>query len=252
MRRTRVRGLALGACAAGAIAFASGGCGGLTDQGENVVNGKQLFVAKCGACHVLNRAGTKGVTGPNLDMAFARAREDGFGSTTFQGIVHRQIQQPNKMPQVDPATGKTLPLMPAKLVTGEDAEDVAAYVADAVAKGGKDTGALAQVGAAQAKGTAKAKNGVLQIPADPGGALSYVFANAQAPAGKIEVESKNDSSVQHDIAIEGNGLPETKGPVVSGGGVSKLSADLKPGEYQFFCTVTGHRQAGMEGKLTVK
>jgi plastocyanin len=251
MRRTRVRGLALGACAAGAIALASSGCG-LVSQGDNVVNGKQLFVAKCGACHVLNRAGTKGVTGPNLDMAFARAREDGFGASTFQGIVHRQIQQPNRMPQVDPETGKILPLMPPKLVSGQDSEDVAAYVADAVAKGGKDTGALAQVGAAAAKGTAKAKNGVLSIPADPGGALAYVYANAQAPAGETEIQSKNASSVQHDIAIEGNGLSETKGPVVSNGGVSKFSANLKPGEYDFFCTVDGHRQAGMEGKLTVK
>jgi uncharacterized cupredoxin-like copper-binding protein len=251
MTRTRVRGLALGACAAGAIALAGSGCS-LTSQGDNVVNGKQLFVAKCGACHVLNRAGTKGVTGPNLDMAFARAREDGFGSTTFEGIVHRQILQPNRMPQVDPATGKVLPLMPPNVVKGEDAQDVAAYVADAVSKGGKDTGALARVGAAEAKGTAKAKNGTLAIPADPGGALAYVYADAQSPAGQIEIESKNDSSVQHDIAVEGNGVPEKAGEVVSGGGVSKISVDLKPGDYQFFCTVPGHREAGMEGKLTVK
>jgi uncharacterized cupredoxin-like copper-binding protein len=251
MRRTGVRGLALSTCAAGAIALAGSGCS-LNNQGDNVVNGKQLFVAKCGACHVLNRAGTKGVTGPNLDMAFARARDDGFHDSTFKGIVHRQILQPNRMAQVDPATGKVLPLMPPKLVSGEDAEDVAAYVAQAVAEPGKDTGALAQIGAATAKGTAKAKNGVLSIPADPGGALSYVFANAEAPPGKIDVESKNDASIQHDIAIEGNGLPETKGPIVSNGGVSKFSATLKAGDYQFFCTVPGHRQAGMEGKLTVK
>src|SRR5215218_10494231 len=148
MRRTGLRVLALGA-AAGALALASSGCGSLTDQGDNVVNGKQLFVAKCGACHVLERAGTKGVTGPNLDMAFQRARQDGFGESAFKGIVHRQIQQPNRFPQVDPATGRTLPLMPPKLVQGEDAADVAAYVASAVAKPGKDTGALAQVGAAQ-------------------------------------------------------------------------------------------------------
>src|SRR5204863_5525678 len=148
MRRTRVRGSALGVCAAGAMAFASSGCASLTNQGDNVVNGKQLFVAKCGACHTLARAGTKGVVGPNLDLAFERARQDGFGQSTFQGIVHRQIQQPNKMPQVDPATGKTLPLMPAQLVTGENAQDVAAYVAQAAAPPGKATGALARVGAA--------------------------------------------------------------------------------------------------------
>jgi plastocyanin len=249
MERRSVRGAALGACAIGVV-LALSGCG-VTDRGNNVVNGKQQFVAKCGSCHILARAGTKGVTGPNLDQAFARARQDGFGSTTFEGIVHRQIGQPARRAQVDPVTDKRLPLMPANLVTGDDARDVAAYVADAAAKGGKDAGALAQIGAAQAKGTAKAKGGKLEIPADPGGALSYVFANAEAPAGQIEIDSKNDASIEHDIAVEGNGVNE-KGEVVSNGGVSKISADLKAGEYVFYCSVTGHRQAGMEGKLTVK
>jgi mono/diheme cytochrome c family protein len=241
---------ALVVCGALAV-FVLAGCGGLTDQGDDTVNGKQLFVSKCGSCHVLNRAGTKGVTGPNLDQAFARSREDGFGESTFKGVVHRQILQPNKFPQVDPATGKTLPLMPANIVTGEDAKDVAAYVASAVSKGGKDPGRLASIGAAEAKGTAKASNGKLEIPADPDGALAYKFANAEAPAGQLEIDSKNDSSTPHDIAIEGNGVNE-HGEIVQGGGVSRVSADLKAGDYQFFCTVPGHREAGMEGKLTVK
>ena len=252
MVRRTVRGLALGACAIGAAAlFAGCGSSSLADRGDNVINGKQLFVSKCGACHILNRAGTKGVTGPNLDQAFARARQDGFGDSTFEGIVHRQIGQPARRAQVDPATGKVLPLMPANIVTGEDARDVAAYVASAVSKGGEDQGALASIGAAKAEGTAKAKDGKLEIPADPNGALAYTFANAEAPAGQLEIDSKNDSSIQHDIAIEGNGVNE-KGEVVSNGGVSQISTDLQAGEYTFYCSVTGHRQAGMEGKLTVK
>jgi len=252
MVRRTVRGLALGACAVGAAAlFASCGSSSLADRGDNVINGKELFVAKCGACHVLNRAGTKGVTGPNLDEAFTRARQDGFGDSTFEGIVHRQIGQPARRAQVDPATGKILPLMPANIVKGEDARDVAAYVASAVAKGGKDQGALASIGAAEAKGTAKEKNGKLEIPADPGGALAYLFANAEAQAGQLEIDSKNEASIQHDIAVEGNGVNE-KGEVVSNGGVSQLSADFQPGEYTFYCSVPGHREAGMEGKLTVK
>jgi uncharacterized cupredoxin-like copper-binding protein len=248
MVRRTVRGLALGACAIG-VAALLGGCG-VTDRGDNVVNGKQLFVSKCGACHILNRAGTKGVTGPNLDQAFARARQDGFGDSTFEGIVHRQILQPARRPQVDPETGKQAQ-MPPKLVKGEDARDVAAYVASAVSKGGKDQGALAQIGAAEAKGTAKEKNGKLEIPADPGGALAYVFANAEASAGQLEIDSKNDSSVRHDISIEGNGVDE-KGEVVVNGGVSRVSTTLKAGDYAFYCSVPGHREAGMEGKLTVK
>jgi uncharacterized cupredoxin-like copper-binding protein len=243
MVRRTVRGWALGACAIGAAAlFAGCGSSSLADRGDNVINGKQLFVEKCGACHVLNRAGTKGVTGPNLDQAFARARQDGFEDSTFEGIVHRQIGQPARRAQVDPATGKVLPKMPANIVEGEDARDVAAYVASAVSKGGEDQGALASIGAAQAKGTAKAENGKLEIPA---------VANAEAPAGQLEIDSKNDSSIQHDIAIEGNGVNE-KGEVVSNGGVSQISTDLQSGEYAFYCSVPGHRQAGMEGKLTVK
>jgi plastocyanin len=248
MRRRSVRGMALSAWAAGAVALLSG-CG-LTDQGDNVVNGKQLFVARCGSCHILERAGTRGVTGPSLDAAFERARQDGLGQSTFKGIVHRQIQLPAKTPQVDPATGKRLPPMPANLVTGDDAEDVAAYVAAAAAKPGEDTGALARVGAAQAEGTARAENGTLEIPADPGGALAYVFADAEARPGALEINSPNDSSVPHNIAIEGNGVNEV-GPVVRDGGVSTIEVDVDAGEYQFYCTVTGHRPAGMEGTLTV-
>jgi plastocyanin len=227
-----------------------GGCQ-LTDSGTNLVNGKEQFVAKCGSCHVLNRAGTTGVVGPDLDQAFTRARQDGFGQDTFEGIVHRQILHPAIRAQVDPQTGKTLPLMPADLVTGEDAEDVAAYVASAAGRRGKDTGALTQVGAAQAKGTAEAKNGELTIPADPGGSTAYQFAAAEAPAGQVTIRSPNKSSVDHDIALEGNGVDD-KGDVVKDGGVSEFSLDLKPGEYTFYCSVDGHRQAGMEGKLTVK
>jgi uncharacterized cupredoxin-like copper-binding protein len=236
--------------AAAALLVGLSGCQ-LKSGGDNLVAGKQAFVAKCGACHVLKRAGTTGVTGPNLDEAFQRARGEGFGQSTFAGIVRRQINQPAREAEVDPATGKQLPAMPAKLYSGEDARDVAAYVASAVAKGGKDKGALAAVGVQRSNKVAKAAGGKLAIPADPSGALAYQFASAQAPAGKLEIDSQNKSSTDHDIAIEGSGVNQ-KGPIVKNGAVSKITATLKPGQYTFFCTVPGHRQGGMEGKLTVK
>jgi uncharacterized cupredoxin-like copper-binding protein len=248
MVRRTVRGWALGAGAIGAMALFAG-CGGLTDRGDNVANGKQLFVAECGSCHILNRAGTKGTTGPNLDQAFARARQDGFGDSTFEGIVHRQIGQPARRPQVDPETGKTAS-MPANLVTGDDARDVAAYVAMAAATRGKDTGQLASVGA-KAKGTTREKNGVLAIPVNEQGGLAFEFAAAQASAGQVTLESRNPEPIGHNIAVEGNGIDE-KGPVVQGGAVSKVSVDLRPGSYTFYCSVPGHREGGMVGKLTVK
>jgi plastocyanin len=247
MRGVR-KAFALGGLVAAAIGL--GGCE-LTDPGTDTINGKEQFVEACGRCHVLARAGTTGVVGPNLDDAFARAREDGFPDSTFEGIVKAQIANPNIRPSHDPATGEPLPVMPPHIVTGEDAEDVAAYVAEAAAAGGEDTGRLAQVGAGQAEGTAEAENGVLEIPADPNGGLFYVFADATAPAGALNVRSPNESSVEHDIAVEGNGVNEA-GEVVANGGVSEFDTDLQAGEYAFFCTVQGHREAGMEGTLTVE
>jgi plastocyanin len=232
---------------AGIIVIALTGCE-LKDDGDNLVNGKTLFVDKCSQCHTLARANARGVTGPNLDAAWQRAAGEGFGRSTFEGVVHQQILHPNRHPQVDPATGKTLPLMPADLVTGEDAQDVAAYVASAAAAPGEDSGRLADVGA-QAEGTAKAEGGKLDIPVGTG--LTYKFANAEAPAGQLQVDSVNDQSTDHNIAIEGNGVDEV-GDVVNNGGTSTVNVDLKPGEYDFYCSVDGHRQGGMEGKLTVK
>jgi uncharacterized cupredoxin-like copper-binding protein len=245
----RARGLlALAGCVA--LSAAAAGCS-ITSEHADLVNGKQMFVSRCGACHTLARAGTKGVVGPNLDDAFARARQDGMKSSTFEGMVKDQILHPSRLTQVDPATGKTVPSMPANTVTGQDAVDVAAYVGRVAGAPGKDTGRLAQIGVKKAQGTAKAKNGVLSIPTNPSGQLAYQFANATAPAGKLEIDSKNPSSIPHDIAIEGKGV-NTKGAVVSNGGTSKLTANLKPGTYTFYCSVDGHRQAGMFGKLTVK
>jgi mono/diheme cytochrome c family protein len=225
-----------------------GGCN-LADSGTNLVNGKEQFVAKCASCHVLERAGATGVVGPNLDEAFQRARKDGFGESTFEGLVHAQILNPAINPQVDPVT-KRQASMPAKLVTGDDAEDVAAYVASAAGKPGEDTGALAEVGGGP-EGTAEAENGTLEIPAAESGALYYVFADAVAPPGALKITSPNDSTVDHNIALEGNGVNE-EGPVVNNGGVSEIDVDLDAGEYTFFCSVEGHREGGMEGTLTVE
>lgn len=118
--------------AAGALAlFAVAGCE-VKEGRPDLVNGKKLYVQKCGSCHVLARAGTNGVVGPDLDQAFQAALGAGMNRSTVRGVVHQQILWPARGSQ-----------MPAKLVTGDDAQDVAAYVALAAARPGKDTGALA-------------------------------------------------------------------------------------------------------------
>ena len=234
---------------AGMAMVALTGCQ-LKDDGDNLVNGKDLFAANCASCHELARAGAKGKVGPSLDQAWQQAAKDGFGRSTYQGLVRRQIAQPNGK-ETDPYTGKEQAMMPANLVRGEDAEDVAAYVAYAAARGGKDTGRLAQVKQEKPDAVAKAKDGTLEIPADPTGLVQYEFGSAEAPAGPLTINSPNDSSADHNIALEGSGVDEV-GEVVKNGGTSTVKADVKPGKYQFYCSVEGHREAGMEGTLTVK
>ena len=235
------------ALVAGFAIVALTGCE-LKDDGDNLVNGKTLFVQECSQCHTLARADAKGVVGPDLDEAWQRSEKDGLGRSTYEGVVHQQILQPNQNPQVDPATGKVQELMPANLVTGEDAQDVAAYVASAAAQPGEDPGRLAAVGAGP-EGTAEAEGGTLSIPVASG--LNYEFAEAEAPAGPLTIESVNEQPAEHNIAVDGGGVNEI-GDIVTDGGTSTIEVDLQPGEYSFYCSVPGHREGGMEGTLTVK
>jgi mono/diheme cytochrome c family protein len=221
----------------------------LKDDGDNLVNGKEQFVAQCSQCHTLARAGARGVVGPNLDEAWQRSERDGLGRSTYEGVVHQQIMEPNRNAQVDPISGKPMQLMPANLVTGEDAQDVAAYVAYAAARPGEDTGRLADAGGGKPEGTAKAENGTLSIPVGSG--LTYKFADAEAPAGPLTIESVNEQPADHNIAVDGGGVDE-KGDIVANGGTSTVEVDLKAGAYSFYCSVPGHREGGMEGKLTIK
>jgi plastocyanin len=247
MSPTPVRRRLLGVAACGVLAVALSACeNDNIAQNADLMAGKKAFAQKCGSCHVLERAGTKGTQGPNLDESFRRALNDGFGRDTIHGVVIDQIHHPADVPQDSPA------YMPANLVTGKLATDVASYVASVAARPGKDTGKLATaVPAAGAGKPVAAKGGVLSLPADPNGQLAYITKEASAPPGPLEIESKNDASIPHDIALEGGGVDE-KGQTVQGGGVSKINVTVKPGKYQFYCTVAGHREGGMEGTLTVK
>jgi mono/diheme cytochrome c family protein len=234
--RRAFRALAAAALLVAAVA----GCG---QEGEaDLVNGKTLFVGEgaCGSCHVLQRAGTRGVQGPNLDEAFGPSRSDGLGRETVAGVVREQIAHPRRSSS-----------MPADLVEGEDARDVAAYVAEVAGRPGEDAGVLAQAGQPkQSNEPIVAENGVLEIPAAPTGALAFASTRAQAEAGRIEFVMPNPSPIRHNIAVR-NGT-RTLGPVVGQGGTSRFSEDLEAGEYVFFCSVPGHEEGGMRGDLTVE
>lgn len=104
-----------------ALAAVASGCG-TTDA--NPERGRALFVAKCGTCHALAQAGSTAQVGPNLDHAFAAAREEGNDSDTIEGVVKAQVEYPREN------NGNPAVSMPADIVTGQDLDDVAAYVGE--------------------------------------------------------------------------------------------------------------------------
>jgi plastocyanin len=92
----------------------------------------------------------------------------------------------------------------------------------------------------------------LKFEADPNGELAYTSNSATAKAGKVTVEFKNPQALTHDVAIENSSGEEVGATELIADGSDTTSVDLKPGTYTYFCTVPGHREAGMEGTLTVK
>jgi mono/diheme cytochrome c family protein len=102
-----------------AVVVAASGCG---TTSADVERGRVLFVQKCGTCHTLAQAGTTAQIGPNLDDAFASAREIGETDGTVEGIVSAQVESPR------PVNDNAAVSMPPKIVEGQDLVDVAAYV----------------------------------------------------------------------------------------------------------------------------
>jgi mono/diheme cytochrome c family protein len=210
LTRNTVRA-ALGALCAVALGLALGACG---RDGPDLETGKAQFVAKCGSCHTLARAGTGGTTGPNLDTAFQTALADGIDRNTIEGIVHRQILHP----RVDS-------VMPKGLVEGETANDVAAYVGYAAARKGQDSGQLASAGLAEAKTgdqifTAAGCAGCHTFgPAGSNGTIGPSLDELKTQAGNIEPGKSAEEYVKESIEnpsafiVKGysNVMPQFKG-----------------------------------------
>ena len=194
--RSNRRALTIALVALTAVVLISSGCGetvGYTEGTGDKTNGKELFTAKCGSCHALADAGTTGTIGPNLDDAFAESRRNGLGESTFVQVVRDQIAYSIE----ETSTGA--PGMPANIVTGQDADDVASYVASVAGTG-------------KAPAPAPAPTTTPEQPAEPG-------AEGDAAAGKVVYTSNCGGC--HTLADAG-----TSGNVGPNLDESKPSADL--------------------------
>ncbi|HEY8810442.1 MAG TPA: plastocyanin/azurin family copper-binding protein [Solirubrobacterales bacterium] len=92
----------------------------------------------------------------------------------------------------------------------------------------------------------------LKFEADPNGELAYTTTKASTKAGNVTVDFNNPQSLTHDVVIEDSSGQEVGKTELIGSEETSTTVDLKPGTYTFYCSVPGHREAGMEGTLTVK
>jgi len=115
--------------------------------------------------------------------------------------------------------------------------------------GETNAGAAAEGGEKSAGGGAGA---TVDFEADPNGQLAYTTTETTAKAGQVTIDFTNPQGLTHDVAIEGaNGEQVGKTDLIAESATS-TTVDLKPGTYTYYCTVPGHREAGMEGTLVVK
>jgi cbb3-type cytochrome c oxidase subunit III len=108
---------------------ACGTGGSVVNASSDQENGRKIFQDTCAGCHTLSAAGSTGTIGPDLDASFAEARSEGFKESAILDIVHDQIKFPGQYPVSQGNKDRLKANMPANLVTGQNAIDVAAYVA---------------------------------------------------------------------------------------------------------------------------
>ena len=176
-----------------AVAVGLSGCAVKGADNANLILGKQAFVAKCGACHTLARANTKGIVGPNLDAVFQTSLAEGVERNADAHGRRRAGAEP------EPRGRRCR----KHLASGATLADIAAYVAQSADAPGPDTGLLAS--AVEAVGAGKPaveKAGKLEIDANPTGQLAYTTSKAEATPGPVTITMSNMSGVMHNIAVE--------------------------------------------------
>jgi plastocyanin len=118
--------------------------------------------------------------------------------------------------------------------------------------GGDTTAAATTQAETTAGGGGGGAGGTVQVSSPSGSDLAYNQTTLSAPAGTVTVDYTNPQPISHDVTIEDSSGQEIGGTDLVSDGTAEATVDLQPGSYTFFCSVPGHREAGMEGTLTVQ
>ena len=195
------------ACAALSLTLSACGTGGYVSSGSQGV-GKKLFVDRCGGCHTLADAGTAGTVGPNLDDAFAQARQAGMTSETFTQVVAEQIRIPITTPSTGapgmPGPDQTLPVC-GDVSEGEFCVDDQDQAIDDIAT---YVGAVAGTG----KTAEKPTDGKSIFATTCGGCHTLADAGTSGAVGPNLDQAKPPKALVVDRVTNGKGqMPSFKG-----------------------------------------
>jgi cbb3-type cytochrome c oxidase subunit III len=201
----RVRAGVVGvAAAATAVVLLAAGCGtgGVATGNADQQNGQKLFQSKCAACHTLSAAGAAGKVGPSLDAAFAYDRQQNFKESSIENVVLDQIRLGSGPVESGSGQNQQQPTMPADLVTGQDAVDVAAYVASVAGQNG------AEAPSPSALGT----DGKAIFKSQCASCHTLQAAGASGTVGPNLDQLKPSFAVaQHQVEVGGGVMPAFKG-----------------------------------------
>jgi mono/diheme cytochrome c family protein len=208
-RAYRVGALGAGLVAAALLA-AGCGTGGVASAGQqaDTQTGQQLFTQSCGSCHSLQAAGTSGTIGPDLDNAFAADVASGYPQSSIENVVLDQIRLGSgeiaTYANGKPGNFKKQPTMPADIVKGQDAIDVAAYVASVAGQGGfTEGGGFASLGTDGAK---------IFKGAGCAGCHTLSAAGANGTVGpNLDQLKPSTDVVAHQVEVGGGAMPAFKG-----------------------------------------
>ncbi len=174
---------------AAALLVAACGTGGKAVGRGDQTNGQKLFSSKCAGCHTLSAAGAQGTIGPNLDDAFAADRQQGFKESSIENVVLDQIRIASAP-------------MPRNLVTGNDALDVASYVASVAGTGGPGAKPPSQLG----------NDGKAIFSSQCASCHTLKAAAANGTVGpNLDQLKPPKAIVQHQVEVGGGVMPSFKG-----------------------------------------
>ena len=187
-----------------ALFLAGCGTGGLAE--ESASGGQELFTQKCGGCHELQAAGTRGEIGPSLDAAFAASRAEGFDETTIREVVLGQMRFPiPPMPQPDAPE-----MFPSSDFTDEERESAMSAIASYVASVAANEEAIAQARTSAGGGSADDPRGLFAT--NCASCHTLAAADASGTIGpNLDQSSADLAAITEQIRNGGGGMPAFEG-----------------------------------------